>query len=199
MGNFLSELLNKEEDFQGLTEDEARQVHQEIKKEYSHPAWSSLIVHQTSRKWNNLARKSVRKYRSGSGNKNTEPQSGEENESGENDSREGKEMGERETGEKSKESCDSDSEEKEEDEDNDKTREDEEDMDVMVEINGAIINKRLLKRVIQKWESLDSEKGGSIEETDNVCNTLEELREESGTGSSEIAKIKEKVSVSFCR
>jgi len=187
MGNILSALWNEGEDeFEGLTEDEAKQAHQEIKKEYSHPAWSSIVACQSSLKWNNLARKSVKRRTQVIKEEDSEQlidddddNEEEKEENDENQSAKSTDMAINKEGDiddekDGEEVVDGDNEVGE------KASAPDEDMDTMVEINGAIINKRLLQRVIQKWESLDSEGGVSVEEEDNVCNTLEELREESG-------------------
>lgn len=151
LGTFWSEA---EDEFQGLTEDETKQLHQEIKREYSNPKWSSVLsYHRTANKWNNLARVSRDESR------------------GSRESSVGKTVGEEEEDKGDAEKATGDESGVGHLEDSTET--------VEIGVEGTSVSKALLRRVIQRWESLESEGSVTQEEGDNVCNTLEELREES--------------------
>lgn len=125
MGGILSIFWDEEEDnYLGLTAEEAKEQHSKIKREYGHPKWGSVL-----------------RKRKDDSNKMDSKNSAETSVNGR---------------------------ELEDNEDNKGV--------VVVGVDGAEIDKELLKKVIQNWESLDSDHGGSIEEEDNVRNILDELQ-----------------------
>ena len=122
MGGLLSVFWEEGQDnFLGLSEEEAKELHNEIKKEYGHPKWGSVMRRRYGGK-KKLA--DIVKHVSEAS----------------------KDIEEKET--------------------------------VVVGVDGEEIDKELLKKVIQDWESLESEHGGTTEEEDNVKNIIDDLGDE---------------------
>lgn len=138
MGSFLSVFSEEEpEKFDGLTEEEAREVHDDIKKEYGHPSWSNALVKYRS------SRRRKKNWATVQKNLSVIVES---------------------------EGTDKDGTV------NDNT--------IVVGVDGVEIDKELFKKVIQDWESLESDHGGSLEEEDNLNNVLEEIKNDFGSSAS---------------
>jgi hypothetical protein len=119
MGGLLSVFWEEGQDnFLGLSEEEAKEIHDEIKKEYGHPKWGSVMRrrHGGKKKLSEIVKQV----------------------SEANEKEEEKEV-------------------------------------VVVGVDGEEIDKELLKKVIQDWESLESEQGATTEEEDNVKNIIDDL------------------------
>ena len=142
MGGLFSAFWEEGQDnFLGLTKEEAQEIQEEIRKEYGHPKWSSLIKAQS---FSSKKKKKGGKFRAKTGKEVIAELS-----------------------------------------------EDTEKETVVVGVDENEIDKALLVKVIQDWESLDSDNGGSLEEEDNVRNMLEEMGKEQEELNCELVEVTE--------